>query len=293
MTFQSLVRHYARIVRHLASARAAEVLALQASPIFGIFLGGFSLGWQSGIRAGLLLLGSLALTAHIFVFNDWAGYGSDIWDPMRETSAAARQGISRREVGSIAVVLLICAILALAAVDGLAILFGAAIAGLSLLYSCSASFGKRTPIVGSINHLLGGALHFLLGYTLVHNLDTNGLLMSLFFGLVFAGGHLNQEVRDYESDLLSEIKTTAVVFGRQNTFLASLVTFTAAYAIVAGLAWRGILPRLLLLSPILWLIHVAWSLQAIQRGLGFKTALWMQQRYRLLFALIGLAMLAR
>ena len=109
----------------------------------------------------------------------------------------------------------------------------------------------------------------------------------------FAGGHLNQEVRDYEGDLLNGIRTSAVVFGSRGTFLASLFTFTAAYAILAGLAALGILPRLLLWTTILWPLHVAWSLRALRRGLGFETALWMQRRYRLLFAFIGLAMLAR
>jgi 4-hydroxybenzoate polyprenyltransferase len=236
------------------------------------------------IWAGLLLLGSLALTAHIFVFNDWVGYNSDINDPRRAAVVSAQQGISRREVAGAAIALLIFANVVFAAVGKLAILLGAAIAALSFLYSCSVSFGKST---------LGGTLHFLLGYTLVHTLDTNGLVMSLFFGLVFAGGHLNQEVRDYEGDLLNRIRTTAVVFGRRRTFLASLCTFTAAYAILAGLAALEILPRLLLWSPIVWLLHVAWSLRALQRGLGFETALWIQRRYRLLFALIGLAMLAR
>jgi hypothetical protein len=104
---------------------------------------------------------------------------------------------------------------------------------------------------------------------------------------------LNQEVRDYEGDLLNGIRTSAVVFGCRRTFLASLLTFTAAYGMLAGLAALGILPRLLLWSTILWPLHVAWSLRALQRGLGFETALWMQRRYRLLFAFIGLAMLAR
>jgi 4-hydroxybenzoate polyprenyltransferase len=293
MTSQSPFRHYARIMRHFASTRAPEVLALQASPLLGIFLSGFSLERRSVIRLGLLLLGSLALTAHIFIFNDWAGYSSDIRDPRRAALVCARQGISRRQVARVAIALLICANVAFAAVGRPAILFGMAIAALSLLYSCSPSFGKHTPIVGSINHLLGGALHFLLGYTLSHALDASGLVISLFFGLVFAGGHLNHEVRDYEGDLFNGIRTTAVVFGCQRTFLASLCTFTAAYAILVGLAALGILPRLLLGSPIVWLLHVAWSLRALQRGLGFETALWMQRRYRLLFALIGLAMLVR
>ena len=293
MTSQSPFRHYARIMRYFASTRAPEVLALQASPILGSFLGGFSLERGGVIRLGLLLLGSLALTAHVFVFNDWAGHSSDIRDPRRATLVFTRRGISERQVAYVATALLIFANVAFAAVGGPAILLGAAIAALSLLYSCSPRFGKSTPIVASINHLLGGALHFLLGYTLSHDLDASGLVISLFFGLVFAGGHLNQEVRDYEGDLLNGIRTSAVVFGCRRTFLASLCTFTAAYAILAGLAALGILPRLLLWSAIVWPLHIAWALRALQRGLGFETALWMQRRYRLLFAIIGLAMLAR
>ncbi len=293
MTSQSPFRQYARVLQHFASARAVEVVALQASPILGSFFGGFSLEPIGVIRLGLLLLGSLALTAHVFVFNDWAGHRSDIGDPRRATLVFARRGISRRQVARVAIALLIFANVALAAVGRPAILLGAAIATLSLLYSCSPSFGKGTPILASVNHLVGGALHFLLGYTLSHALDARGIVISLFFGLVFAGGHLNQEVRDYEGDLLNGIRTSAVVFGCRRTFLASLCTFTAAYAVLAGLAALGFLPRLLLWTTIGWPLHVAWSLRALQRGLGFETALWMQRRYRLLFGFIGLAMLAR
>ena len=280
-------------MRHLAITRALEVLALQASPFLGIVLGGFSLERCGVIRPGLLLLGSLALTAHIFVFNDWAGHSSDIRDARRATLVYARRGISGRQVARVAIVLLILANVAFVAVGRPAILLGAAITALSFLYSFSPSYGKSTPIVASLNHLLGGALHFLLGYTLCHTLDARGLMISLFFGLVFAGGHLNQEVRDYESDLLNGIRTSAVVFGRRRAFLASLCSFTASYAILAILAAIGILPKLLFWSVVAWPLHVVWSLRALRRGLGFETAKWMQRRYRLLFAFIGLAMLFR
>jgi 4-hydroxybenzoate polyprenyltransferase len=280
-------------MQHFASTRALEVLALQASPLLGSVLGGFSLERHSVIRLGLLVLGSLLLTAHIFIFNDWAGRSSDIRDPRRAALVFTRLGISSRQVARVTIALLIFANVAFAAVGRPAMMLGAGIAVLSLLYSSSASFGKSTPIVASINHLLGGALHFLLGYTLFHPLDTKGFMISLFFGLVFAGGHLNQEVRDYEGDLLNGIRTSAVVFGCRRTFLASLCTFTAAYAILGELAALGILPRLVLWSTILWPLHVSWSLQALHQGLGFETAVWMQRRYRLLFACIGLAMLAR
>ncbi len=287
----SSFRQYTRIVRHFVSTRAPEVLVLQASPLLGCILGGFSTTPDGVLRLAMLLLGSLALTAHIFIFNDWVGYGSDIRDPRRAEFVFTRQGISRGQVAVVTLGLLGAANVAFAALGARATLLGAAIAVLSVLYSCSTIFGKRAPVVGSINHLLGGALHFMLGYTAFHALDASGVAISLFFGLVFAGGHLNHEVRDYEGDRLNGIRTSAVVFGRDRTFLASLGTFTAAYAIIAALAALGILPQLLLLSAFVWLLHMAWSVRTFQRGLSFETATWIQRRYRLLFAVIGFVML--
>jgi 4-hydroxybenzoate polyprenyltransferase len=293
MTARATFQQFSRVVGYFADTRAVEVLALQASPLLGISLSNYSAETSGVIRPVLLLFGSLSLTAHIFFINDLAGHCTDIHDPRRTKEVFTERGISKLQVSYVATVPLILAIVAFAAVGGPALLLGAAIAILSLLYSRSSSFGKGTPIMSSINHLLGGALHFLLGYTLAHPFDLNGLLIGLFFGLVFAGGHLNQEVRDYEGDLLNGIRTNAVVFGRRRTFLASLLTFTAAYGLLASLAALGILPRFLVWSIVLWSWQVAWSLQALKRGPGFETATWLQRRYRLLFAFVGLAMLAR
>lgn len=288
----AVIRHYGRIVRHFASTRALEVIALQASPILGIFLGGYPIERDGVVAPGLLALGSGALTAHIFVFNDWAGYASDLRDPLRAAQVFSNQGIDRREVAWAAMILLVLALLAFAAVSATALIVGSAIAALGFLYSGSPVLGKNTPVASSINHLAGGTLHFLLGYTLAHALDARGVGIGLFFGLVFAAGHLNQEVRDYDGDRINGIRTNAVAFGRRHAFIASLCTFTAAYAMLAVLAALGILPRLLLWSPLAWLLHLVWSLHALRRGLDFETALWMQRRYRWLFALVGLVMLA-
>jgi len=291
MTANAFGRHYARIVRHFASTRALEVLALQASPILGIFLGGYSIERRGVVPLALLLLGSGALTAHIFIFNDWAGYEGDLRDPLRAPHVFSRQDISRREVFSVAIVLLLVAIIAFAAVGIHALLLGGMIAGLGFLYSASPVLGKSTPVAASVNHLIGGTLHFLLGYSVAHALDANGACIGLFFGLVFAAGHLNQEVRDYEGDLLNGIRTNAVVFGQRPTFLASLFVFTAAYAMLISLSALNVLPRLVLWSSIVWLLHLVWTLQALRHGLSFDTAVWMQKRYRWLFAIVAIMIL--
>lgn len=289
----SSVRQYARIARHFVSTRALEVLVLQASPLLGIVLGGYRIERGGIVEPLLLAFGSCALTAHIFVFNDWAGYAGDLRDPLRAPQVFSRHAITRNEVAATALLLLILASLAFTAVGMPALLLGAAIAALGLLYSASPVLGKSTPVAASLNHLVGGTLHFLLGYTLNHPLDAKGVGIGLFFGLVFAAGHLNQEVRDYDGDRINALRTNAVVFGRRRAFVASVVAFSAAYAMLAALAAGGVLPSLLLLvSPVAWLLHLACARHALRRGLDFDTAVWMQRSYRCVFALIGLVMLA-
>jgi 1,4-dihydroxy-2-naphthoate octaprenyltransferase len=171
------------------------------------------------------------------------------------------------------------------------VLFGAGIALLSLLYSFSSRVGKGTPVAASLNHLIGGALHFLLGYSVARAVDARGLAISLVFGLVFAAGHLNQEIRDHEFDAANGVGTVAVTFGCRRGFVASFCLFTTAYLVIIALALLGVLPKLLLASAVVWLLQAHWSRQALRRGLGSETAVWVQRRYRLLFVLVGLAML--
>jgi hypothetical protein len=84
-----------------------------------------------------------------------------------------------------------------------------------------------------------------------------------------------------------------VTFGCRRTFLGSFCLFTVAYLLIVVLAALRVLPEVLLVVVIMWLFQAWWSLEALRRGLGFETALWMQRRYRLLFALVGVAMLVR
>jgi 4-hydroxybenzoate polyprenyltransferase len=270
-----------------------EVCALQASPLLGLYLGGPGFHASNVSRQAVLMVGSIALTAHVFLFNDWADYGRDTHDLRRASSGVNGYGISRDQIAYAAIALLLVANVAFVAVGTSAVLFGAGIAALSLLYSFSPRFGKSTPIAASLNHLIGGSLHFLLGFTVAHGVDAKGVTLSLFFGLVFAAGHLNQEVRDYVSDRANGIGTIAVTIGRQRGFLASFGLFTTAYALIVVLAAVGDMPKILLLSAIAWVLQARWSVVAVQRGLGAETALWVQRRYRLLFALVGLAMLVR
>jgi 4-hydroxybenzoate polyprenyltransferase len=290
---QTFPRRYAQMARHFAATRALEVCALQASPLLGAYLGSGGHHERQLGRMALMLLGSLALTAHVFLANDWADHERDSRDLRRASARVDGSGIQRDQLGRMAIALLLVANVLLASLGVWPVLFGDAIAALSVLYSCSPRLGKSTPVAASLNHLVGGGLHFLLGYSVTHTVGVTAIAVSVFFGLVFAAGHLNQEVRDYEADRANGVGTVAVSFGPRQAFLASVCLFTLAYALIVGLAAVGVLSKLVLVSAIAWLAQVRWSREALRRRLGPETALWMQRRYRLLFALVGLAMVVR
>lgn len=290
MNGSNAMRQTARALRHVGSGRALEVLLLQASPLFGVAFAGGA-GAAGLARLTILFAGSTLLTAHVFAFNDWAGRRGDLNDPRRAPHVFARHGIDSWAVAALAVGLLAAAMVALAALGFTAVALGAAIACLGLLYSDSHAAGKGVPIVASLIHLLGGVLHFLLGYQIARAIDARGLAIALFFGLVFAAGHLNQEVRDHEADSRNGILTSAVAFGPRRTLLASLVVFSAAYAVLATLAAVGLVPRPVLAAALLWPLHLAWSLRALRGGPDGDQARWLQRRYRLLFAIVGVVML--
>lgn len=282
------VRQTGRALWHVGRGRAIEVLVLQASPLLGVAFGG-----AIAVKPlTVLLVASVLLTAHVFAFNDWAGHREDLNDPRREPHVFAHHDIGSRAVATLALALLAVAMAMLAALGTVALALGAAIACVGFLYSNNEASGKGVPVFASLMHLLGGALHFLLGYNLTRAIDSQGIVIALFFGLVFAGGHLNHEVGDHEADRGNGIRTTAVVYGPRRALLASLAVFSTAYGELILLAALGVVPRpLLWTAAVLWPLHVLFTLQALRGEPGFAQSRWLQRRYRFLFAIVGAVML--
>ncbi len=281
-----------RTRQYLSCLRHREILILQGSPLLGA---AFAIerkmpGWPGALA--LLAAGSVLLVAHIFVLNDWAGMRGDLNDPNKAATVFAAKGVTRPEIGRLAAGLLAVSLLIFASLGAQPLELAAAIAALSFVYSLPHAPAKGMPLVGSVLHLAGGALHFLLGYAAFRPVDRPAVILASFFGLVFAAGHLNQEVRDYAGDRRNGITTNAVVFGQVPTFLAGLAIFTLAYGEVIVLAARGLLPSALEVAAVLYPLHLYWSIQTLFRGLTFESVCRLQTRYRTLFAIVGIAMLA-
>ena len=273
--------------RLLSSIRFDEVCALQGTPLIGALLSLGALTTHTVLDVALIIAGNLCLVSHVFLFNDWSGIDGDLNDARRAARTFAAKGLSRTEVGYLAISLLAIGLLLFAMVGPTPFLIGLTIAGLSALYSAPGLHLKGAPLFNSGLHISGGALHFLLGYSAFSAIDARGLLISLFFALVFTAGHFTHEARDHEGDAVNGIHTNAVAFGKTRSFIAGLALFTAAYGLLVALAVSGLVPRALVLAAVLYPLHLAASLRALRAGLTFESLVGLQRCYRALFAIIG------
>ena len=279
-------------VRYLSCLRLREILVLQGSPLLGA---AFAIRHPAAENLGplaILTVANVCLMAHIFMLNDWSGLTSDLIDPNKAASVFTARGVGRKEIGGLAAGLLALSLLLFSRLGPGTLWLSLAIAILSALYSLPRFNWKGRPLLSSAVHLAGGALHFLLGYSLGNAIDRRGLTIATFFALTFAAGHLTQEVRDHQGDVLNEIRTNAVIFGPRRTFAASLALFTLAHALLLLLALQGILPRPLAALIVLYPVHLRWSLNTLAEGLTYESIRRLQARYRALYAIIGLAMVA-
>ncbi len=260
--------------------------------MLGVFYASARPGVEHLAPIAILVAANILLVAHIFMLNDWAGLTTDAADPNRAATVFTTRGVDRREMSGVVWLLLVGSLFLFGTFGVLTLVLASAIAALSVLYSLPVFNWKGTPILNSVAHLAGGALHFLLGYSAMGAIDGRGLAMASFFGLTFAAGHLIQEIRDYQSDARNAISTNAVMFGRRRIFAVSAMLFTLTYVVLFVLALRGVIPRPLALLIALYPIHLRWSLSALRAGLTHASIHRLQTRYRALYAFIGLAMVA-
>ena len=282
----------ASALRYLSSLRPQDILVLQGPPLLGAAFAIRHPGVQDLVPLATLIVANIFLVAHIFMLNDWSGLNADLADPNKAARVFTARGVRRREMGGLTAGLLVLSLLLFSRLGPITLTLALAISTLSALYSLPRFNWKGRPLLNSATHLAGGILHFLLGYSLGNAIDRRGLATATFFALTFAAGHLTQEIRDHQGDAANAIRTNAVIFGQRRTFAASLVLFTLAHVLLLLLALQGVLPRPLAAVIAFYPVQLYWSLETLGEGLTFESVSRLQARYRALYAVIGLAMVA-
>lgn len=279
-------------LRYLSCLRPQDILVLQGSPLLGAAFAFRHVDVRVAAPLALLLIANVFLVSHIFLLNDWSGLTTDLGDPNKAARVFTARGVGRRAMGVLTAGVLLVSLVLFAPFGAVTLSIALAIAVLSALYSLPWFDWKGKPLLNSLAHLAGGILHFLLGYSIGSAIDARGVAIASFFALVFVAGHLTQEIRDHDGDAHGGVRTNAVVFGPRRTFAASLALFALANAILVTLAIDGMLPRPLAAAVALFALQLIWSFRTLRDGLTFANVSRLQTRYRVLYAVIGLAMIA-
>jgi len=285
----AIMRSTAR--RCLSCLRLPDILVLQGSPLLGAsfaLAGGLA---ENAGRLAVLVAANVCLVAHIFALNDWSNRSADLADPNKADRVFTARGVGQREMGVLTAGLLIVSLVLFWRLGTATLVLALGIAALSALYSLPPFAWKGRPLLSSAAHIVGGVLHFLLGYALGSAIDRRGLLVAAFCGVTFAAGHLTQELRDYDGDVRTGVRTNAVAFGKRRTFAASLALFTVSQALLAFLALQRTHPLMIILLVVLYLVYLRWSAQALAGGLTHAGVCRLQARYRVLYAVIGVALI--
>lgn len=282
------LRIFARL---LLCIRFDEVCILQATPVIGACFAMANLSFTNLLRLITLVAGSFFLVAHVFVLNDWSGIKGDLKNSKRAKWTFFCKGLSVAQMGYLMLGLLTAGLLLFLAISPRALLLSIQIAGLSALYSTQIIHGKGIPLLNSLLHLIGGTLHFLLGYGSFAPISIQAVAIGCYFGLVFTAGHLIHEARDYDADSLNGIRTNAVAFGKRKCFFASVLFFSAAYALLTVMALSNQVPLLLAFFVSFYPLHLLACWRALQVGLTFESLRRLQMRYRWLQAIIGIGIL--
>lgn len=279
-------------LRYLSCLRPQDILVLQGPPMLGAAFALRHPGAQNLVPLAILLVANVFLMGHIFTLNDWSGLTGDLADLNKAAGTFAARGLGRREVGGLSDVLLAVSLVFFSLLGATTFSLALGITALSALYSLRPFNWKGRPLLSSAAHLAGGILHFLLGYSLGNTLDGRGVAVATFFALIFTAGHLTQEVRDYQGDAINAIRTNAVFYGQRRTFVASLVLFALAHVLLLILAFEGIVARPLAALVVLYLLQVHWSMETMREGLSYASVSRLRTRYRVLYAVIGVALVA-
>ncbi len=151
---------------------------------------------------------------------------------------------------------------------------------------------KSKPVVGSVIHLIAGTINFLLGYLLVSQFDLRGILIGLYFAIIFTGGHLNHELRDYEADKENGYNTSAIFWGKKPVFIASVLLFTLSNLYLLLLVYLKMIDiHSILPAFIFYPLYLYFALNTYKEGLSFVSMDIFRTEYRVLYALFGIYIL--
>ncbi len=277
------------LVRTVAMAqnlRVAEVVLMTGFWLIGALFAAPEITPEVAVRGAVFLLGVTALCLAIYSINSWLGFTGDRGNPRMEYLKST----SVRVYVIASVVWTVLALVVLTALDTRLLFAGCVSLVMWTAYSFPRIGLKGVPLAGTAVHVVMQILHFHMGYLLFETISWNSFAISIYFALVFAGGHLNHEAMDHESDERTGVYTGSAFFGRRYAVLGSFATFSAA-TFYWTLLWAGGMIRAAAFAPfaVAYVVQAASWLVFRPRLDRHETIASYRRSYRMAYLGAGLA----
>ncbi|MES2963861.1 MAG: UbiA family prenyltransferase [Bdellovibrionota bacterium] len=198
-------------------------------------------------NSSLLFLANFLLLVAVYSANSFFGYKADRLNPRLRD----HQFSSPRKYQVVTLVSLATALGLLSTLNRDLPYLGILSFLLWVFYSAPGG-AKSRPYLGTLVHLVGQVLQFHLCIVAFAPPTLSTLAVSIYFGLLFASGHLMHEVKDHESDAAAGIRTNAVVFGT-----ARLIAFYRLAVALIPVYWLLLFCAGLLNAEQFWPFFVA------------------------------------
>ena len=285
------MRVLAKILAYLRN-RLEEILMLLGIPLLAIAFIRPEISLLTIGEVILFLLSTAFILFHAYTFNDWANYKFDQSDPNKKDQPLQSRLISLNETLALSLLAFLLGIgIYISFFPRMTLGLCLIILLLWILYSNQLTLLKNVPVLSTLLHLIEGTLFFVLGWSLFSSLAWKSWVIGLFFGLLYASGHLSHETIDYQGDKKAGLRTNAVTFGQRRTFWASFLGITLSTVYICFLAGPvRICPLSIgVVFTVSYLVYCVFFWLAWKEGLDHYSLKKFRSRYRKLYSLAGLA----
>jgi len=149
---------------------------------------------------------------------------------------------------------------------------------------------KGSFLFGTVIHLVGGILHFHIGYLVASPFSMASLALSFYIAWMLCIGHFHHEIIDYEADKKNDLRTTTVRVGIDPILNVIGIMFILSILIWLTIYWMSYIDFVEFV-PFFLASFVLTVTYYIKRSTGSLRPLAFRRFYRVIFFIAGLSVL--
>ncbi len=146
---------------------------------------------------------------------------------------------------------------------------------------------KDKPFFSIIFLFIANFNDFLIGWMLFSKITIDCILICVYFGLLGATGQIVHEVKDYEADKISGIRTNAVRFGKQRLFLTGIIIYSASTLFFTYISLEYLKKPYFIPQLLTYPFYLYFFLNVMKKGFDRRELHKFVFIYRIIYIIIG------